>query len=52
MEKDNIVVGLDIGIIKIVVMIGKKNEYGKLEIFGIGKFKSLGVVRGVVNNII
>jgi len=32
-------------------MIGKKNEYGKLEILGIGKSKSLGVARGVVNNI-
>jgi cell division protein FtsA len=32
-------------------MIGKKNEYGKLEILGVGKSKSLGVARGVVNNI-
>ena len=32
-------------------MIGKKNEYGKLEILGVGKYKSLGVHRGVVNNI-
>jgi cell division protein FtsA len=32
-------------------MIGKKNEYGKLEILGVGKAKSLGVARGVVNNI-
>jgi cell division protein FtsA len=32
-------------------MIGKKNEYGKLEILGVGKSKSLGVHRGVVNNI-
>ena len=51
MEKDNIAVGLDIGTTKIVAMIGKKNEYGKLEILGIGKSKSLGVSRGVVNNI-
>ena len=51
MEKDNIAVGLDIGTTKIVAMIGKKNEYGKLEILGIGKSKSLGVARGVVNNI-
>jgi cell division protein FtsA len=28
-----------------------KNEYGKLEILGVGKAKSLGVARGVVNNI-
>ena len=51
MNKDNIAVGLDIGTTKIVAMIGKKNEYGKLEILGIGKSKSLGVHRGVVNNI-
>ena len=50
MNKDNIAVGLDIGTTKIVAMIGKKNEYGKLEILGIGKSKSLGVHRGVVNN--
>uniref|UniRef100_UPI0040497678 cell division protein FtsA n=1 Tax=Flavobacterium sp. TaxID=239 RepID=UPI0040497678 len=51
MSKDNIAVGLDIGTTKIVAMIGKKNEYGKLEILGVGKSKSLGVHRGVVNNI-
>ncbi len=51
MEKQNIAVGLDIGTTKIVAMIGKKNEYGKLEILGIGKSKSLGVKRGVVDNI-
>ena len=51
MSKDNIAVGLDIGTTKIIAMIGKKNEYGKLEILGIGKAKSLGVSRGVVNNI-
>jgi cell division protein FtsA len=51
MEKENIAVGLDIGTTKIVAMIGKKNEYGKLEILGVGKSKSLGVKRGVVDNI-
>jgi cell division protein FtsA len=51
MKNDKIAVGLDIGTTKIVAMIGKKNEYGKLEILGIGKSKSLGVARGVVNNI-
>src|SRR6478672_4537857 len=51
MERENIAVGLDIGTTKIVAMIGKKNEYGKLEILGVGKSKSLGVARGVVNNI-
>lgn len=51
MNKESIGVGLDIGTTKIVAMIGKKNEYGKLEILGVGKSKSLGVHRGVVNNI-
>ena len=52
MEKETIAVGLDLGTTKIVAMIGKKNEYGKLEILGIGKAKSIGVSRGVVNNIL
>jgi cell division protein FtsA len=51
MEKEHIAVGLDIGTTKIVAMIGRKNEFGKLEILGLGKTKSLGVHRGVVNNI-
>lgn len=51
MEDTDIAVGLDIGTTKIVAMIGRENEYGKLEILGIGKSKSLGVHRGVVNNI-
>ena len=51
MEQNDIAVGLDIGTTKIVAMIGRKNEYGKVEIIGIGKSKSLGVHRGVVNNI-
>lgn len=51
MEQENIAVGLDIGTTKIVAMIGRYNEYNKVEILGIGKSKSLGVHRGVVNNI-
>ncbi|WGK66392.1 cell division protein FtsA [Croceiramulus getboli] len=51
MMKEDIAVGLDIGTTKIVAMIGRKNEYNKMEILGIGKSKSLGVHRGVVNNI-
>ncbi|MFT6754772.1 MAG: cell division protein FtsA [Urechidicola sp.] len=51
MEHNDISVGLDIGTTKIVAMIGRKNEYGKIELLGTGKAKSLGVHRGVVNNI-
>ena len=32
-------------------MVGQKNKFNKVEIIGIGKSKSLGVHRGVVNNI-
>ncbi|GAL01138.1 cell division protein FtsA [Nonlabens ulvanivorans] len=51
MDLQEYAVGLDIGTTKIVAMIGRKNEYGKLEILGVGRSKSLGVHRGVVNNI-
>ncbi|QBA63435.1 cell division protein FtsA [Muriicola soli] len=51
MEQENYSVGLDIGTTKIVAIIGKENEYGKIEVLGIGRSKSLGVHRGVVNNI-
>ncbi len=51
MEQEQLAVGLDIGTTKIVAMLGTKNDYGKLEIVGVGKSKSQGVHRGVVNNI-
>ena len=51
MEKQELYIGLDIGTTKIVAMIGVINEYDKLKIIGVGKSKSLGVHRGVVNNI-
>lgn len=48
---NKIAVGLDIGTTKIVALVGRKNENGKIEILGFGQAKSLGVHRGVVNNI-
>ena len=51
MKSNQIVFGLDIGTTKIVCLAGKLNEYGKLEVVGVGKSKSLGVKRGIVNNI-
>ena len=51
MKNKNISVGLDIGTTKIVAMVGIKNKYDKLEVIGLGRSKSLGVHRGVVNNI-
>ena len=44
-------VGLDIGTTKISVMIGRKNQYNKLEILGTGRAVSNGVARGIVANI-
>ena len=47
----NTSVGLDIGTTKIVAMVGVKNEFDKVEVLGVGKSESIGVHRGVVNNI-
>jgi cell division protein FtsA len=46
-----IAVGLDIGTTKITVIVGRKNEHGKIEILGMGKAPSTGVMRGIVANI-
>ncbi|MEH0007502.1 MAG: cell division protein FtsA, partial [Flavobacteriales bacterium] len=51
METDDLAIGLDVGTTKIAAMVGRKNQYGKLEVLGRGKARSLGVHQGVVNNI-
>jgi len=51
MHDSPIIVGLDIGTTKICAIVGRKNENGKIEILGMGKSESLGVMRGVVANI-
>lgn len=51
MQNDKIVVGLDIGTTKICVIVGRKNDYGKLDVLGMGKAVSDGVVKGKVINI-
>jgi cell division protein FtsA len=51
MHNDKIVVGLDIGTTKICAIVGRRNEYGKLEVLGMGKAVSDGVSRGMVQNI-
>lgn len=48
---DHIGFALDIGTTKICALIGKYNEFGKLQILGYGKVASTGVSRGVVTNI-
>jgi cell division protein FtsA len=50
-NKSELVVGLDIGTTKILCLVGRENEHGKLEILGVGKAESLGVKRGEVQNI-
>ncbi|MFN5171108.1 MAG: cell division protein FtsA [Cyclobacteriaceae bacterium] len=51
MENSKIVVGLDIGTTKICAIVGRKNEFGKLEVLGLGKAESEGVIKGIVVNI-
>lgn len=52
MNTPKIVVGLDIGTTKICAIVGRANEFGKVDILGIGKVPSNGgVTRGVVSNI-
>jgi cell division protein FtsA len=51
MKTSEIIVGLDIGTTKIAIIVGRKNEFGKIEILGHGKTPSIGVRRGVVANI-
>ena len=51
MEQEKIVVGLDIGTTKICAIVGRKNDFGKLEVLGLGKAESEGVIKGIVTNI-
>jgi cell division protein FtsA len=50
-QKNNFVAAVDIGTTKIVTIVGRKNDNGKLEIMGMSKTPSKGVKRGVVLNI-
>lgn len=51
MQNQDYSVGLDIGTTKIVAIVGRRNSHGKIEILGVGRAKSLGVHKGIVNNI-
>ncbi len=51
MEKEPIVAAIDIGTTKIVCLVGKKMEKGRIEILAMSKTPSTGVKRGVVLNI-
>ena len=50
-NKSDIVVALDIGTTKICAVAGRRDEHGKVEVLGVGKVASVGVLRGVVSNI-
>ena len=50
-KKSPLVLALDIGTTKVCALAGFRNEFGKIEITGIGKVKSEGVSKGVVSNI-
>lgn len=50
-QYSDLVVALDIGTTKICAIAGRLDQYGKLEVVGIGKVESQGVTRGVVSNI-
>lgn len=50
-RNSDLVVALDIGTTKVCAIAGRRNQHGKLEILGVGKVNSEGVLRGVVSNI-
>lgn len=50
-NQNEIAVALDIGTTKVCAIAGRLNEYGKIEVVGVGTVKSEGVSRGVVSNI-
>lgn len=48
---NDVVVAIDIGTTKVCAIAGRKNEYDKIDIVGLGTVASEGVSRGVVSNI-
>ena len=46
MEQEKIIVGLDIGTTKICAIVGRRNQFDKLEVLGMGKAESDGVIKG------
>ncbi|MDX9930271.1 MAG: cell division protein FtsA, partial [Bacteroidales bacterium] len=50
-SKERYVAAIDIGTTKIVAIVGKKDDQGRIEILGLSKALSKGVKRGVVLNI-
>jgi len=50
-QQQELVVALDIGTTKVCAIAGRKDEHGRLDVLGVGKVESEGVMRGVVSNI-
>ncbi len=50
-QEPNIIAAIDIGTTKIVAIVGRKTEDGKLRLLGMEQVPSIGVKRGVVLNI-
>jgi len=50
-ESKNLIVGLDIGTSKIVVIVGEMKPEGTLEVVGVGMHESSGMKKGMVVNI-
>ncbi len=50
-RNEQIFVSVDIGSTKIVAIVGKKQEEGKIEIIGLGQSMSRGITRGVILNV-
>lgn len=50
-QNENIIAAIDVGTTKVVVLVGRKDEKGNIEIIGYGRTESNGVRRGSVLNI-
>lgn len=50
-SSNQIIAALDIGTTKVCALVGRRDAHGRLEILGLGKVESAGVMRGVVTNI-
>jgi cell division protein FtsA len=51
MNEEKIMAAIDIGTTKVCAVIGRMNEFNKLEILGMGNCVSEGVTRGLITNI-
>ena len=50
-DPQEVVVAVDIGTTKVCAIAGQMSEYGKIEVLGMGRVSSEGVLRGVISNI-